>query len=53
MPTLPTSALRLSPAWWPRLRFARLVAFVENVRDLLTEVDQRAGAARGRYPLAD
>jgi hypothetical protein len=53
MPTLPIRASRLSPLWWPRLRFARIVSFVEDVRDLLTEVDRQAGAARERYPLAD
>ena len=38
---------------WPTLVFARIVSFVAAVRDVLTEADQLACAARELYPLAD
>jgi hypothetical protein len=38
---------------WPMLGFVRIVSFVAAVRDVLTEADQLACAARERYPLAD
>jgi hypothetical protein len=53
MSTLPIRASQGPQPWWPLPRFARIVSFVEAVRDELAEIDRLAGAARERYPSAD
>ena len=38
---------------WPLLGFVRMLSFMKAARDVLTEADRLASAARERYPLAD
>ena len=53
MTTPLTRVADMPQVWWPLPGFARMVSLVEAARDVLTEADRMACAARERYPFAD